>query len=174
MVEEIVSAGLEGVGVEEPAAPWNFEAQLVFFIAFAAEWNEAGVAGLREGESGAGDAGERRRLVEVAVEAAQDPAEFGNLHGRADARIDGVLGDSGLEVGLALAADEREPGGGVVVVLDEGFFYATVDLGGLGEVRGGAVVEDRSEKVVLVLAVAVEACLECIACDGGGEVDRKS
>ena len=58
----------------------------MFLIALAAERDEAGVAGLGESEGRPGDAGERRRLIEVSVEAAENPAEFGNLHGGADAR----------------------------------------------------------------------------------------
>ena len=65
MVEEIVGAGLESVSVEEPAAPGNLQAELVLLVALAAQRNKAGVAGLRVGESGPGEAGERRRLDRV-------------------------------------------------------------------------------------------------------------
>ena len=55
------------------------------------------------------NSGEWRRLVEVAIEGAEDPVEFRDLESDADARIDGVLGDGAGEVGLALAGDEGEP-----------------------------------------------------------------
>ena len=56
------------------------------------------------------------------------------LHGDADARVDGVFGDGAGEVGLALAAGEGEPGGGFVVVFDEGLLDAGGDDGVDGEV----------------------------------------
>ena len=71
--------GLEGVCVEEPAAEGNLDAELVFLVAFALERHIAVAAGLGVGERRPGDTGERRRLVEVAVEAVEDPVEFGNL-----------------------------------------------------------------------------------------------
>ena len=33
MVEEVVDAGLEGVGIKDPAAEWDLHAELVFFVA---------------------------------------------------------------------------------------------------------------------------------------------
>ena len=128
-----VDAGLADVGVvEEVVGPvWKVSASSSqprkgiwtpnWCSSSRSPWSGtiAVVVGLGVGERRTGDAGERRRLVEVAVEAAEDPVEFGNLHGDADAGIDGVLGDGAGEVGLALAGGEREPGGGFVVVLDD-------------------------------------------------------
>ena len=37
VVEEVVDAGLEGVGVEDPAAVGDLDAELVLFIPFAVE-----------------------------------------------------------------------------------------------------------------------------------------
>ena len=67
---------------------------------------------------GAGGGEQRRGLVEAAVEAAEDPVEFGDLDGCAEARGGYVFGDLRLEVGLADAEDEGEPGGGFEVVVD--------------------------------------------------------
>lgn len=55
------------------------------------------------------NSGEWRRLVEVAIEGAEDPVEFRDLESDADARVDGVLSDGAGEVGLALAGGEGEP-----------------------------------------------------------------
>ena len=73
MVEEVVDAGLEGVGVEEPAAEGDLYAELVLFIALTVEGEKGGVVGLGELDEGAGCGEQRRRLVEAAVEAAEDP-----------------------------------------------------------------------------------------------------
>jgi len=55
-------------------------------------------------------------LVEAAVESAEDPVEFGDAEGYAEAWVGFVFGELGLEVGLAQACNEGEPGGGFVVV----------------------------------------------------------
>ena len=44
-------------------------------------------------DDGAGGGEQRRRLIEAAVEAAEDPVEFGDLDGDADARGGVVLGE---------------------------------------------------------------------------------
>ncbi len=44
VVEEIFGAGLEGVGVEQPAAEGNLHAELMLFVALAVQRDEAGVA----------------------------------------------------------------------------------------------------------------------------------
>ena len=50
MVEEVVDAVLEDIGVEEPAAEGNLEAELMLLVALAVEGNEGGVVGVGEGE----------------------------------------------------------------------------------------------------------------------------
>ena len=46
VVEEVVDAGLEGVGVEEPVAEGNLHAELVLFVAFAVQRREGRIAGV--------------------------------------------------------------------------------------------------------------------------------
>ena len=71
---------------------------------------------------------------------------------------------------LAQAGDEREPGGGFVVVGDVLFDDAAVGGVGFGEVGVAAVVvEDRAEEIVVVLAEGVEAGLEGVARDRRGD-----
>ena len=119
VVEEVVDAGLEGVGVEEPAAEGNLDAELMLFVALAVERGEGGVVGLANCDDGAGGGEQRRGLVEAAVEAAEDPVEFGDADGYADARGRCTFSvNCALEVGLAQAGDEGEPGGGFEVVGD--------------------------------------------------------
>ncbi len=43
VVEEVVDAVLEGVGVEDPAAEWNLYPELMFFVALAVQGCERGV-----------------------------------------------------------------------------------------------------------------------------------
>ena len=120
-----------------------------------------------EGSSdGAGGGEQRRRLVEAAVEAAEDPVEFGDAEGDAEAGVGVVLGELALEVGLAQAGDEGEPAGGLVVVGD--VLLDDAAGGGVGFVEGcgaAAVVEDGAEEVVVVLAEGVDAGLEGVAGD---------
>ena len=73
---------------------------------------------LRELHDGAGGGEQRRRLIVAAVEAAEDPVELGDADGYAEAGVGFVFGELALEVGLAQAGDEGEPGGGFVVVGD--------------------------------------------------------
>ena len=121
VVEEVVDAGFEGVGVEEPAAEGNLDAELMLFVAFTVERGEAGAGAEGEvleaagavGDGGGGTAeGEQRwRLVEATVEAAEDPVESGEAQGYAEAWVGFVFGELALKVGLAEASDEGEPGG---------------------------------------------------------------
>jgi len=78
----------------------------VLFVALAFERGEAEAAVVGEVEERAGDAGDGWRLVEVSVEGTEDPVEFGDGEGEADAGVEGVFGDGSGEVGLAKAADE--------------------------------------------------------------------
>jgi len=134
-------------------------------------WSRKFLAWVCEGlgvvERGAGDAGERWRLVKVTIEPAEDPVEFRDDDGDANAGIDGVFGYGPGEVGLAFAGDQREPVGGLVVVLDVGFLNAGGDDRIDGEVRGAEVVEDGAEDVVFMLGLAVDAGRECILRDNG-------
>jgi hypothetical protein len=95
----------------------------------------AGVVGCWRTATTGPDCGEqRRRLIEAAVEAAEDPVEFGDAEGGADAGVGLVFGELAFEAGLAQAGDEGEPGGGLVVVGDVLFDDAAV--GGVGLVNG--------------------------------------
>jgi hypothetical protein len=58
VVEEVVDAGLEGAGVEEPAAEGDLNAELMLFIALAVEWGEAGAGAEGEVLEAAGAVGD--------------------------------------------------------------------------------------------------------------------
>ena len=163
VVEEVFGAGLEGVGVEEPAVEGDLNAELMFFVAFSFEWDvaEAVVVGVVEQRTG--DAGDCWWLVEVAVEGAEDPVEFGDLEGYSDAWVERVFGDGTGEVRLSQATDEGEPRRGLVVVGDEGLLHAGGDDGVDGVDAGDA------EEVAFVLGVAVDAGRDGIVGDDGGD-----
>ncbi len=149
VVEKVVGARLEGVDVEQPAVKGNLHAELVLLIALAAQGNEAGIGAVGKGQRGAGEAGERRRLIEVTVKGAEHPIEFWNLHGSSHAGIDGVFADSCLEVCLPLAAHQSKPRRGLVLVFEESFLHASHGILALGEVGKAAIVEDYAEQVSL-------------------------
>src|ERR1700728_4151668 len=71
---------------------------------------------------------------------------------------------------LARPANQRQPRGGPVVVLDKGFFHSTVDQRVLRKILRAVVVERRSKQVILMLIVAVEAGLERITRDARREI----
>ena len=97
MVEKIIDAVFEGVGVDDPSTERNLDAELMLFIVLAMERRERGVVAVGEGEHRAGGGDQRRRLVEAAIGAAEDPGEFGDLDGHADAWGGGVLGKGALK-----------------------------------------------------------------------------
>src|SRR5271168_2146087 len=74
VIEKVFRAGEKIVGVDGPALEGNGDAELVFFVAFAVERNEPQVFLVDQGKEGAGGSDERRRLVEMTVEAAENPA----------------------------------------------------------------------------------------------------
>src|ERR1700730_10136764 len=55
VVEGIVGAGLEGVGVEHPSAEGNLHAELMLFVALAVQWSEGGVLAVGEGDERSGN-----------------------------------------------------------------------------------------------------------------------
>ncbi len=100
VVEEVVDAGLEGVGVEQPAAEGDLDAELVLFVALAVERLKSVLLACANCDDGASGGEQRRRLVEAAVEAAEDPVELRDADGGAEAGGGLVLGELALEVGL--------------------------------------------------------------------------
>src|SRR5258708_9705474 len=78
VVKEIFGAGEEIAGVERPAAKGNRDPKLVLLIALTVQRNEAQVlivGGLQERP---GNGQQRRGLIEMAVEGAENPVQFGN------------------------------------------------------------------------------------------------
>jgi hypothetical protein len=93
--------------------------QTVLLIPFALERNVTILVVLSKAQRRPRDAGQRWRLVEVPIEATEDPVQLWNLHGDTDTWVNGVLGNGPLKVRLPLSCDQGQPVGGLVVVLDE-------------------------------------------------------
>ena len=110
MVEEILGTSEKIAGVECPAVEGNGDAKLVFFISFSVERNKAQILIVGGFKERTGNRQQRRRLVEMAVEGAENPVELGNSQGSADTRAGGILDHSAREVRLSEAGTQVEPG----------------------------------------------------------------
>src|ERR1700690_2540284 len=116
VVQPILGACLECVRVESPAAVRNGDAELMLFITLAAQRAKRQVLTVGQIKKWAGCSKQRRRLVKITVECAEDPIQMGDLDGDANARIRGILDDLRLgadagrvEVRLAESGDDRQP-----------------------------------------------------------------
>jgi len=67
VVEEVIDAIPEGIGIEQPAAKGNLYAKLVLLVALAMQRRERGVAALGIGEDRTRGGDQGGRLVEAAV-----------------------------------------------------------------------------------------------------------
>src|ERR1700723_3209748 len=77
VVEEIVGAGFEVVGVEYPALDRYGDAEFVLLVAFAMKRNECELIGILDFlEERPGERCERRRLIIVSVECTKDDLRF--------------------------------------------------------------------------------------------------
>ena len=83
---KLLTRVLKVIGIEQPALIGNLHAELVFFVALAVERFKAGVVGVGVVDDGPGRGEQRRGLIEAAIEAAEDPVQFGNLEGNANSR----------------------------------------------------------------------------------------
>src|SRR5260370_23257505 len=91
MVKEVFYMSTKFVRVERPAAEWDRDAELVFFIPLAVERNEIQVLAVDKSQQWAGNRKQRRRLVKVTIETTEDPIQAGNLHRYSDAWTGGIL-----------------------------------------------------------------------------------
>src|SRR5882672_3602796 len=117
MVEEIFSAREKIASVERPSVKRNSDAKLVLFIAFTVERNEAQILIVSGLQQRTGNGQQRRRLVEMSVEGAEDPVQFGNPQRGADARTGGILNHAAGKMRLAETSIQAEPGCGLELFL---------------------------------------------------------
>ena len=94
VIKEVSGAGEEIIGVEGPAAEGDSDAELMFFIALAMKRDEAQILGAGRLQERAGNREQRRRLIKMAIEAAENPVEFWDAQGNANPRAGGVLDDT--------------------------------------------------------------------------------
>src|ERR1700722_2380925 len=87
VIEKIVGAGFERIGIQQPSTPGDLQPKLMFFITLPSQRNKAGVVAVCVLQYWPGDAGERRRLIEVTIESTQHPVELGDKHRSANPRI---------------------------------------------------------------------------------------
>ena len=133
----------------------------MFFVPLAMQRNERGVVAVGVREDWAGGREQRRRLIEPAVIATEDPVEFWNAYGRTEAWGGDLLFDLSIETALPYACIQGQPGCclegvGKVFLVD-----AAVDgIGFIDGCRATAIVEDGAEAVVIVLLEEAEAGLE--------------
>ena len=113
VVEEILGASEKIAGVQRPAVEWNGNAELVLFIAFAVERNEAQVLIVGGLQKRAGNGQQRRRLVKMTIKGAENPVEPGNPQRSANARAGSILNHSAGEMCLAETSIQAEPGCGL-------------------------------------------------------------
>src|SRR5664279_2767134 len=110
VVEEIIGSGAEGVGVERPSAEGYGDAELMLFVAFAVQRDEGATVLCAQLHQWSGGGEQGWRLIVVAVESAEGPAQPWDGNDGADARADRVLGDASGKAGRAEAGGQSEPG----------------------------------------------------------------
>ena len=110
VIEEVIRSSQKIVGVDSPASKRNGDAKLVFFVSLAMERDESQVLVGNELQKRSGYGEKRRRLIEVAVEAAKDPIQFRDSHRSTNARAGRVLGHTSGKMCLAKPGIQGEPG----------------------------------------------------------------
>src|ERR1700733_868466 len=137
----------------------------MFFITLPSQRNKAGVVAVCVLQYWPGDAGERRRLIEVTIESTQHPVELGDKHRSANPRIYGVFNHACFHVRLPQATDERDPVSWLVAILDKDFFHTRRDFLWLRKIWTAAIVEDHAKNIMFVLGITVEAAAQRILRD---------
>src|SRR5580698_1514684 len=119
----------------------------MLFVTLPTQRNKTGVVAVCVLQNRPGDAGERRRLIEVTIESTQHPVELGDEHRSANPRIYGVFDYPCFDVRLPEATNERDPVGGLVAILDKDFFHARGDFLWLRKIWIAAIVENHPKHV---------------------------
>src|SRR5580704_6557377 len=173
VVQPILGACLEGVGVERPAAVGNGDAELMLFITLAAQRAKRQVLTVGQIEKWTGRRQERRRLIKITIEGSKYPIQMRDFDGDADARIRCILDDLRLsadtgrvEVRLAEAGDDGQPRSHFETVAEKGFGHTTGHRSrGRTKVLAARAAASRKnviEVIVLALRETVDAGFEII------------
>src|SRR6266481_3929848 len=160
MVKKVFYVSAKFVRIKRPSAEWDSHPELVFFIALAVKRNETQVLAGNESQQWAGNR-KQRRLVEVAIETAENPIQARNLHRYSDARTGGILYYSSREVCLPDTANDGKPRRRLELVLDEYRLQAATGTARIGEIGIGARVAgiNQLDQVVVVLPKSIVANL---------------
>ncbi len=119
VIEKVVGAGFEVIGIDRPAVERDGHAELVFFVAFSEQGQEAKVVGSHELQQRTRRREQWRRLVVVSVEGTEHPVKARKRQGRSKAGADGVFRDDSGEMGGAHAGNQSEPRGDLKLVVDK-------------------------------------------------------
>src|ERR1700730_16200334 len=84
VVKEVFGASKKVVGVESPTPKGNGDSELVFLVTLPVERNESQVLIGDQLHERTGGRAQRRRLVEMAIEATENPLQLWNVNRRAD------------------------------------------------------------------------------------------
>ncbi len=169
MVEEVGGANEKVVGIQDPAFERDGQAELVLFIAFAGQRCEIQLLLVLDSVQGRPrKRAKGRRLIKMAVKAAENPMKFGNLHGSAYARARGVLGEFAGKMRLAEPGVQREPGSWLELVLDKCGNQAASGTLPLGEIA--AVGIKHAEELIVLLRETVKAHPRVVASFNPGNI----
>ena len=121
VVEEVVDARAEGVGVKRPSVVRNCDAELEFLVALSAKCGESAIVLVAQIDQRSGGGDQRRRLIVVTVESAEGPVQARDGEGCAEARADRVFSESVVarKVRRAHACREGQPGKRLELVVEE-------------------------------------------------------
>src|SRR5512146_973227 len=109
VVEEVSSAGAEGVRIQCPSADRNGDTELVLLVALASQHKKACALLGHKFKQRTGNGRKRRRLVEAAIGGAQYPRKFRNSQRSAESRARRVFADCPCEVRKTNASVECQP-----------------------------------------------------------------
>ena len=111
VVEEIVGAGAESVGVERPSAEGDGDPELVLFVPLAVERNEAARIRHAQLHQRTGGSQQGWRLVVLPVEGAERPTQTRDGDSCTEARADRIFGDAATgEVSRTQTGGKSQPG----------------------------------------------------------------
>src|SRR5487761_741654 len=162
VVEEILRARLERIGVQKPSPNRNRYPELMLFVAFSSQRNEAQALAGNESQQGSRRGQQWRRLIDMAVEAAKHPMQTRNPNRHPHPRACGVLGNFSREVRLPNAACQRQPRSYFEFVLDEFLLQASRCRLASMKIRIAVIVEREAKELAVMLPESVKSRLRVI------------
>src|SRR6516164_2160598 len=109
VVEEVFCPRQEVIRVERPSMQRNRDTELMFLVSFTVKRDKSKILPRHKLQQRAGRRKERRRLIEVSVEAANDPVELWKACGYARIRARGIFDNCAGKMCLAKAGVQGQP-----------------------------------------------------------------